>query len=78
MRGNIIKDTYSLAVGAAWILSLLGALYFLARALFFGGWWMPFLGTALLCWVLYSLLPQCWAQTQKLDDWIYRRRARRR
>jgi len=76
MRGNAIKDAYCIIVRVAWILSFLGALYYLARALFYSDWWLPFFATALLCWVLYCLRPECWAQMQKLDSWLDDRRKR--
>lgn len=72
------RGPYSTIVGAALILSLLGAFYYFGRALFYHGWWLPFIVMALLCCVLYCLRPECWADMQKLGDWLDTRRKMRR
>jgi hypothetical protein len=63
------KDTYGIVANAAWGLSLIGTLYYLGRVLFYGGQRTPFIGMAVLCWVLYCLRPEALKEMEKFDEW---------
>ncbi len=54
-RQAIIKELYVGIIGLAWMAASVAAIYYLVRAIFFGGSWFFFFGIAALAWVLYRV-----------------------
>jgi hypothetical protein len=53
-RQAAVKEAYVGLVGWAWIAASIAAVYYLFRAIFFGGSWWTFVGTSVVAWVLSS------------------------
>jgi ABC-type Co2+ transport system permease subunit len=54
-RQAAVKEAYVGLVGWAWIAASIAAVYYLFRAIFFGGSWWTFVGTSVVAWVLYRV-----------------------
>jgi hypothetical protein len=51
----IIKELYVGVIGWAWIAACVAAVYFLVRAVFYGGSWWEVLGSVAITWLLYRV-----------------------
>ena len=54
-RQAIIKEIYVGIIGWVWIALAIATVYFLVRAIFYGGTWWYFLGCAVLCRLFYGV-----------------------
>ncbi len=54
-RQGLIKEIYVSAVGWIWVAVSLAAVYFLIKAIFFGGAWWPFIASAAGAWLFYKV-----------------------